>query len=202
MIIDVITSGPIDTNAYLVGCPKTKKAVVIDAPSEATPVLLKRAAHYGITIEKILLTQSHWDHIADVFPLKQKTSASVYVHPEDAANLKNPGADNLPLYFKIVGVEPDGELIEGNEVSVGDLTFKVIHTPGHTPGCVCLYIEDQGVLFSGDTLFKGGMGNLNLPTARRTLMKGSLNKLAKLPKDTKVYPGHGEPTTIQNEQWI
>ena len=150
----------------------------------------------------ILLTHSHWDHLAGLAELKKLVDAPVYVHEADKPNVREPGADQLPLYFAIEGVEPDHLLKEGDVLKVGELTIEVIHTPGHTPGGVCFYLPNQHVLFSGDTLFQGTLGNLSLPTARPALMWSSLKKLAKLPPQTKVYPGHGDSTTIGKEAWL
>ena len=124
------------------------------------------------------------------------------MHPLDAANLQEPGSDRLPSWLNIEGVKPDGFLNEGDVVAVGNMQFHVIHTPGHSPGGICLYCKEQDVLFSGDTLFRGSIGNLSLPTSQPKLMWNSLDKLAKLPPSTKVYPGHGPATTIGKESWL
>lgn len=150
----------------------------------------------------ILITHSHWDHICDAAKLKAQYRAPVFVHPLDLANLENPGSDGLPLMFNIEGVLPDKFLNEGDIVELGDLRFEVIHTPGHSPGGICLYNKEHGILFSGDTLFKGSIGNLSFPTANPTEMWKSLAKLAKLVPETVVYPGHGLPTTIGKESWL
>lgn len=126
----------------------------------------------------------------------------VAVHPEDAPNLEQPGADQLPCYIDIEGVVPDDLLKEGQRIAIGDLTLQVIETPGHSPGCVCFYSPENKVLISGDTLFQGSIGKLTLPTARPELMWDSLRKLAKLPPETVVYPGHGGSTTIGKESWL
>lgn len=202
MILEIFPSGPLKTNAYLLACEETKHAVVIDAPLESSDVLLQRIEELSLSVDKILLTHSHWDHIADVSLLKERLKALVYVHKEDAGNLENPGADRLPLFFPLKGVKPDKYLFEGQELTVGKLTIKVIHTPGHSPGSVCFYLPLEQILISGDTLFRGTIGNLGLPTARPTLMWDSLKKLAALPALTKVYPGHGDFTTIGAEKWI
>jgi len=202
MLLEVFPSGPVDTNAYLIGCPQTLRAVVIDVPLESTPLILKRAAALSLTIECILLTHSHWDHTAEVDLLKQTLHVPVYVHGEDAGNLEKPGSDGLPLMFPIPGVVPDALLTDGQELKVGHLRIQVIHTPGHSPGGVCFYFPDEKVLISGDTLFRGTIGSLHLPTARPPLMWPSLKRLAALPPETKVYPGHGAPTTIGDEKWI
>jgi len=200
MILETFSSGPLETNTYLIGCARTKQAMVIDVPFGAAAWLIKRAQEKGIQIERILLTHSHWDHVAEVAELKEKLNIPVSIHKEDAGNLEDPGADGLPLLFPVRGVKPDDYLSEGQPILLGDLTIEVLHTPGHTPGGVCFYLSTQRVLFSGDTLFRGAIGNLSLPTARPHLMRASLKKLAALPKQTRVYPGHGEATTIEEEK--
>jgi glyoxylase-like metal-dependent hydrolase (beta-lactamase superfamily II) len=202
MIIEVFPSGPVETNAYLVGCPATKRAMIIDAPFDSADLILQKAADLDLHIEALLLTHSHWDHTAEAALLKQKAQIPIYVHQEDAANVFYPGSDRLPTLFPITGVQPDQFLVDGQKIALGKLSIEVIHTPGHTPGGVCFYIEQEQVLFSGDTLFRGTMGRVNFPTSRPDLMWRSLKRLATLPPQTKVYPGHGEPTTIGAEKWI
>ncbi len=202
MILEVFPSGPADTNAYLIGCPSTKKAAVIDVPFDTAEILSSRAQELSLQIEMILLTHSHWDHIAEVYELKKLLNIPVYVHEEDAENLEMPGSDRLPLFFPIQGVKPDGYLHQGQVVFVGTLRIEVIHTPGHTPGGICFYLPNEKVIFTGDTLFRGTIGNLSFPSSRPALMWNSLKTLAALPHETKVYPGHGESTTIKAEQWI
>jgi hydroxyacylglutathione hydrolase len=202
MILEVFPSGPLETNAYLLACSKTKHAAVIDAPFESSELLLRRAKELSISIDMILLTHSHWDHIAEASVLKEKLKVPVYIHESDAGNLENPGADRLPLFFPLKGLKPDGYLNEGQKLSLGELVLVVLHTPGHTPGSICFYLPAEDALLSGDTLFRGTIGNLSLPTSQPALMWDSLKKLAALPPVTKVYPGHGGPTTIGDEKWI
>jgi hydroxyacylglutathione hydrolase len=202
MILEVFPSGPVETNAYLLACSETKRAVVVDVPFESADQLVACAKRHGVVIEKILLTHSHWDHTAEAALLKEKLDIPLYVHAEDAGNVKEPGSDRLPLPFPVKGVKEDGFLTDGQEIYVGTLCIRVIHTPGHTPGGVCFYLPKEKVLLSGDTLFRGTIGNLSFPTARPALMWDSLKRLAALPPETKVYPGHGAPTTIKAEQWI
>jgi glyoxylase-like metal-dependent hydrolase (beta-lactamase superfamily II) len=202
LIVQKFPLGPLGTNAILFGCSATGKGAVIDPSRGATSPILQEALLESLTIQMILLTHSHWDHIADVFPLREKTGAPVYIHSLDEGNLADPGSDGIPLYFPIRSVEPDRLLKEGKVIKLGDLTIEVIHTPGHSPGGVCFYLREQKVLFSGDTLFKGTMGGLHLPTSQPELMESSLAKLAALPADTRVIPGHGEETTIGAENWL
>jgi len=194
--------GPLETNAILIGCAQTKIGVAIDPSSGSAGAILEKTAELGLKIEKILLTHSHWDHFADAHDLKAKTDAPLYIHFLDAKNLEHPGADGLPLIFPIHPVTPDHFLNEGDLIEVGKLKLEVIHTPGHSPGGVCFYLREQNLLISGDTLFQGSIGTLSLPTAEPDLMWNSLEKLAKLPKETRVVPGHGGETSIGREGWL
>ncbi|MCB1109749.1 MAG: MBL fold metallo-hydrolase [Chlamydiia bacterium] len=198
--VQCFPSGPFETNAYLLSCTETGKGVFIDPAPGSFDALTQAAG--GIKIEAILLTHSHWDHIGDLKKVKGSFGIPVYVHPKDRENVIRPGSDGVPLMTKIEGVDPEYELKEGQILKVGHLELKVIETPGHTPGGVCFYLEKEKILFSGDTLFKGAIGNLSLPTANRPDMWKSLEKLEKLPPDTVVYPGHGPSTTIGDENWL
>lgn len=202
MIIQPFPSGPFETNAYVVACPLTKEAVLIDPAPNSSQSIISFLEEHRLTPKKILLTHSHWDHIGDVAILKAKYKIPVYIHERDVPNLEKPGSDGLPSWLDIRGVKPDFLLKEKDKISIGNLTFEVIYTPGHTPGGVCFYSPNEGVLISGDTLFKGTIGNLSFPTSRPDLMWESLAKLSKLPSETKVYPGHGPMTTIGSESWL
>ncbi len=202
MLIQAFPTGPFETNAYLVACPSTKQAAIIDPAPDSFQVLVDYLASHQLNVQKILLTHSHWDHIADTAALKRHFKVPVYIHPLDTPNLEQPGADRLPCWISIEGVKPDGLLEDKGTVMVGNLTFEVIHTPGHTPGSICLYCPKEGILLSGDTLFRGSIGNLSFPTSQPDLMWPSLDKLARLPAETKVYPGHGPKTTIGTEHWL
>lgn len=194
--------GPLETNALLIGCPQTKIGAVIDPSSGSCRSLIEKAEELGLKIEKILLTHSHWDHFGDAYALKSQTNASVFVHLLDAGNIEHPGSDGIPLFSPIQPLVPDHFLNEGETVRVGNLTLEVIHSPGHSPGSVCFYIKNENLLISGDTLFQGSIGTLHLPTARADQMWDSLAKLAKLPPETRVIPGHGGETTIGKENWL
>ena len=202
MDVHTFTCGPLQTNAYLIVCPKTRTAAFID-PAPMSASALTGAAHdLGVQPDKILLTHSHWDHITDVATVKKRFPVPVLVHPADAPNLQEPGTDGLPLFLPCKGVMPDILLADQQEIEVGTLRFQVIHTPGHTPGGVCYYEPQAKILIAGDTLFQGSIGNLSLPTANPEAMWTSLDNLASLPADTTVYPGHGPATTIGAETWL
>lgn len=196
MFLDKIPSGPLRTNSLLLGCDVTKKAAVIDPAPDSKDAILRHAAKKELHIEKILLTHSHWDHIADVAALKEATFAKVFIHKLDAPALENP----LSSHMKIQGVVADGFLEDGKMIQVGKIYILVIHSPGHTPGSVCLYIEKEHLLLSGDTIFKGCMGKIAPADAQ--LMFSSLKRLSQLPLNTRVIPGHGSETTIEAEDWL
>ena len=178
MFIQDFPSGPFLTKAYVVACLETSDAAVIDSSPKSFQKVQSCLSLQGFKVAKILLTHSHWDHIADVKVLKEWSHALVYVHLLDLPNLRHPGADGLNSPMEIEGVEPDILLENGMQIPIGKLTLEVIHTPGHSPGSVCFYEADEHILFSGDTLFKGAIGNVSFPTSQPTQMQASLNKLA------------------------
>lgn len=202
MILEKFPCGPLETNAILLGCKASGSAAVIDPSLGSAELILQELQEKGLKLEKILLTHSHWDHIADAHELKLKTGAKIYIHPLDAANLERPGADGIPLFFPIQGEVADSFLEEGKTIEVGSLRIEIIHSPGHSPGSVCFYLREQKLLVSGDTLFQGSIGNLHLPTAQPQNMWLSLKKLLALPPDTHVIPGHGADTTLGEESWL
>ncbi|KAF3363030.1 putative protein YcbL [Chlamydiales bacterium STE3] len=195
-------SGPFETNAYILYCPQTKIAAIIDPAPGSAQNILSFIKKEHLLPEKILLTHTHFDHIADVAPLAQELRLKVGVHKLDAQNLIRPGSDGLPLIVPVEPFEPDFFFSEVDLITIGQIHLKVLHTPGHTPGGVCFYLSEHSLLISGDTLFKGTIGNLSFPTAQPDLMWQSLKKLAKLDPNTKVYPGHGPSTTIGAESWL
>ncbi len=200
MFLKKFPSGPLETNALLIACPKEKRAAAVDPAQGSTQALLDEAARHHFTIDAILLTHSHWDHIADVALLKERTGAPIYVHAEDAPNVERPGTDSLRLFFPILGAHPDCLLKDGDEIWIGQVLLEVIHTPGHSPGGVCFFCRAEKILIAGDTLFCGAIGRIDLPTGQKKQMQVSLAKLAMLPADTRVIPGHGEDTTIAKER--
>jgi hydroxyacylglutathione hydrolase len=180
--------GPIRTNCYIVEDERTKKALVIDAGGEPEQILdlLKKN---GLRLELIIATHGHWDHLEGVRLLKEKSGARFLMHQADLFGLKT---TNTP--------QPDGFLNDQAKVECGTLNFAVIHTPGHSPGGICLYNEKEKALFSGDTLFQSTYGRVDLPYSDEAAMVDSLKRLLKLPPATTVHPGHGNPTTIGDEQ--
>ncbi len=149
-------------------------------------------------IQKILLTHSHYDHIVDMAKFRD-LGIPLFVHPLDKKNVIAPGSDGLRFFKTIEAVSDPQFFQEGDKIIFGEVQGVVLETPGHSPGSVSFYFEKENILVSGDTLFKGGIGRLDLPTAVPEKMAGSLEKLKKLPPETIVYPGHGPKTTIGEE---
>lgn len=202
MTVSVFPCGPFETNAYIIACPATQEAAFVDPAPESAAKLERYVQQNDLKPTKILLTHSHWDHIADAAALQKKFNIPIYIHPLDAPNLVQPGSDGLPCWIDIPPISSYKEIKEGDHIDLGECMLSVIHTPGHTPGGVCFYCPEHQFLISGDTLFKGAIGNLSFPTARPQLMGPSLKKLSQLPGETRVYPGHGPSTTISKEKEI
>lgn len=199
MIVEILVVGPMQTNCYVVGCEISREALVIDpgAESERIQETLKEN---GLRVNTIVLTHAHADHSGAAGELKKATGAKLVLHRDDAPVLADPHL-NLAAYFDpaIVFPTPDGLLADGDRVECGTIGLEVLHTPGHTPGCICLLGE--GVLFSGDTLFAGSIGRNDLPGGNfKDLIASLKNRLMPLPDATRVYPGHGPDSVMGFEK--
>ncbi len=182
MIIRQLEVGAMDNFSYLVGCTETRKAMVID-PGGDVDKILSAARSEGLSIEIILNTHGHGDHTAGNAALQARTGARILIHAADAG-----------------GIRTDGLLSDGDRLQVGELSVEVIHTPGHTPGGICLYAA--GHLFTGDTLFVGDSGRTDLPGGDRPTLGASIRRLMALPEDTVVWPGHDYgPTPSSTLAW-
>ncbi len=197
-----ICSGPLKTNAYVIFDSESKKCAIIDPALGSFDEIQRIVLENKLEPDLILLTHSHWDHIGDLFKLQKMYPIPILVHKEDVQNVENPGSDGIPYWVEIKGVKPTKLIQDDDEIALGSVIFKVIHTPGHSPGACCFYCEKASLLISGDTLFKGSIGSLSLPTSEPERMWKSLEKLKNLPKNTKIYPGHGGSTTVGDEGFL
>lgn len=190
---------PIGTNCYLLYCPETKQAAVIDTPFRSCSQVKVFVEKEGLQLSTIFLTHSHWDHIADAKQMQVHFKVPIYVHELDKKNLLSPGSDQLFSPIPIDAVQEKNIVTYQDEQkhTIGHLEIEIIYTPGHSPGGVCLYLEKQKILFTGDTLFAAGFGRLDLPTSKEEKMLTSLQRLSQLPKDVAIYPGHGPMAKLE-----
>lgn len=199
MQVKTLTVGQLFTNCYLVACPHTRQAAIIDPGDEAHRILsAARAAQWRIT--HILLTHAHFDHIGAASALADATAAPLFLHPDDKL-LFDVGGGAMLFDFPSPEVPQKVELLtEGQQFLIGQLTLRVLHTPGHSPGSVCFYAAEHQTIFVGDVLFANGIGRTDLPGGDYTTLMRSIRRLMELPDDTTVYPGHGPATTIGRER--
>lgn len=198
MEIRILPVGELQTNCY-VAYEADKQAVVIDPGAQAADIL-DTVRRDGLTVAYVLLTHVHFDHIEAAGELLKATGAKLLVPAEDEAALTSPVLSLTSLFRPGArcDLRADRVLRDGDEVTAGALTLRVMHTPGHTPGSSC-YCGD-GALFSGDTLFAGSAGRTDFPGGDAPALRRSLERLAALPGDCKVYPGHGDTTTLEAER--
>jgi hydroxyacylglutathione hydrolase len=193
--------GPIATNVHVLADAGTREAVAIDTATPSLAWIANELAARQWRLKLIISTHGHWDHIGDNAAVAAHTGADIGVHPLDRERLTHP----QPLWapFPVPPSVPAVELMEGAEIRFGGLRLRVLHTPGHTEGSVCLYDADGGRLFSGDTLFAGGWGRTDLPGGSVEQMVESLVRLMELEDPVRVMPGHGPVTTVGRERpWL
>jgi glyoxylase-like metal-dependent hydrolase (beta-lactamase superfamily II) len=191
-------TGPLGTNVYLVGDPGSGDAVAIDAAVPSAGWVGSQLAERGWVLRLIVSTHRHWDHVGDNAALQAATGAPIGCHPLDRPGIERPDARLAP--FPIAPSFPTVELEDGDVIRYGGLRLEVLHTPGHTEGSICLLAPDDGVLFTGDTLFAGGWGRTDLPGGEPAAMVSSLVRLGLLDDPLRILPGHGPASTIGRER--
>ncbi|MFH2061118.1 MAG: MBL fold metallo-hydrolase [Pseudomonadota bacterium] len=201
MIIKKLEVGPIMANCYILGCKSTKQAVVIDPGDDADRILMELAKS-ELRVKYLINTHGHFDHVGANKQMKEATNAQIAIHPADEPMLEELSRSAMMFGLSAENSPPaDIVLNHGDEISFGEITLKVIHTPGHSQGGICLYTK--GFLFAGDTLFAGSIGRTDLPGGDYdTLIASIKEKLMMLDDDTLVYTGHGPETTIGKEKRI
>jgi hydroxyacylglutathione hydrolase len=193
--------GVLATNLHVIADDRTREAIAIDTALPCLEWIAEELAARDWTLKLIVSTHGHWDHIGDNARVAEHTGAQIAAHPLDAHRLTNPSGKYLP--YEILPSVPAVELQEGGEIRFGSLRLEVLHTPGHTEGSVCLLDRESGRLYSGDTLFNGSFGRVDLPGGSPEAMIASLDRLHRLDETLTVLPGHGGATTIKAEKpWI
>ena len=193
--------GPASTNVHILADERSREAIAIDTAIPSLAWITDELAARDWTLKLIVSTHGHWDHIGDNTSVAVATGAEIAVHPLDRHRLEDP----QPLYapFEIPPSVPAVELAEGGEIRFGAIRLVVLHTPGHTEGSVCLYAPDDGVILSGDTLFAGGWGRVDLAGGDPNAMVASIARLTSFEDGIGVLPGHGSTTTIGRERaWM
>jgi len=184
----ILTLGLYQTNTYIIHDEASKTCCIIDPGYEADTIL-DETEKLGLTVEAILLTHGHFDHVGAVKEIAAETGCSVYLHAADLSMPPMMTAGKL-YYTNTYG--------DGDTLTLAGLTIGILHTPGHTPGSVCLLCEQT--MFSGDTLFAGGCGRTDLPGGDWATILSSLNRLAQIEGNFWILPGHGESTTLAQEK--
>ena len=196
MILKRLEVGQLGSNCYIVGCSRTRRGIVIDPGADAGKIQ-NAIQETGLIIELIILTHYHFDHVMAAGEVQDTTGAKLAIHTAEADLL----ADPPPLFRFFSPATPalqaDRHLYDGDRLELGDLEIDVLHTPGHSPGGISLHIMAEGVLFSGDALFREGIGRTDFPGSNPSVLVSSIReKLYTLDDETIVYPGHGPKTTI------
>jgi hydroxyacylglutathione hydrolase len=201
--VAAIAGGPLAAVGYLVYDRPGGEALIVDAPLGSTRRFTEALARFELTLRFIINTHGHWDHTADNVALVKATQAPLCAHSWDATRLANPhlATEDEPA-LPVPPSRADMGLQDAEILEIGTNRFEVLHTPGHTPGSICLHEPRARVLFTGDTLFRGAVARTDFPGANAGQLVKSLRRLAALPDETRVYPGHGLNTTIGDERWL
>ena len=185
------------TNCYLVYDEKSGKACLIDAP-EYDDKIMNVITSKGLSLEYIILTHGHFDHILGANMLKEKTGAKIAIYELDVEYLEDPNKSMTSLYGGET-VSADIVLKEKDILTIGDISLQVIHTSGHTKGSCCFICKNEKIMFTGDTLFKSDIGRYDFYGGNYDTLMKSLQKLRSLKENYTIYPGHGDTTTLKNE---
>lgn len=198
----MVIVGALETNCYLVYCRETMDCAVIDPGAEPERIMTAITS-LKLHPKLILNTHGHIDHTGANADLKEKYGINLFIHANDREVLNSALFSELGFLLDAkLSPAPDGYLKDGDDIKIGKHSFRVIHTPGHTPGSVIFY-SDQGWLFSGDTIFNGGVGRTDLPGgSEKDLWRSIHERILVLPDETVVFPGHGPRTTISEEKSV
>lgn len=192
--------GPIDTSIYVIGCEKTKEAVIIDAGGQIDD-LLAAIDDRDWTLTAVWQTHAHVDHVAGLNDVKEVRDVPILLHEAEQPVYNAAVQQGMMFGFNVEPLPPVDQYVEeGEVVNVGELEATVMLLPGHSPGSVAFYFEEQGLFFGGDVVFAGSVGRVDLPGCDPNAMRQSLQRVKQLPDDTIILPGHGPTTTVGQEK--
>ncbi|MEI6519138.1 MAG: MBL fold metallo-hydrolase [bacterium] len=197
-----VPGAPLEVNCYLIADCEAGEAIIVDAPQQVAKLMQAKAEEWGVKVTEIVLTHGHWDHTMGIIEMKDTFGAPISAHCGDLEMLEHPSTAPFNMPFTLTPCTPGIFYTEGDTIKVGNQLLTVLNTTGHTPGCICLYNQEHGVLITGDTLFAGTYGRTDFPGGDDRQMLASLRRLAALPADTKIYPGHGPDTVLSREKWL
>lgn len=201
MKILTATGGIAGTNCYVIADDTTGDCVLIDAPDHTVGPLLDEIETRQWKLAALWLTHGHFDHLADHAVVTARfPKTKIIMHEIEAPKLRQPGSKVFRLPFTIPPGEPFATINDGDVGTFGSLSARAIHTPGHSPGHVCYYFEDQKLLIGGDLIIGGAIGRTDLPDASIQDMQKSIQRVMELPDDTQLLGGHGGPSTIGHER--
>ncbi|MFB0527332.1 MAG: MBL fold metallo-hydrolase [bacterium] len=196
-MVKIFTVGPMEANCYILYNPDKREGLIIDPGAEGSR-LIKFIRQENISINYIVNTHGHPDHIGANRKIKEYTNAPILIHQYDAPLLTKSNSI-LPLIFPIESSSPPADTFikDGDLIECGEMKLKVLHTPGHTPGGISLLLDDS--IFTGDTLFSGSIGRFDLPGGSEEVLLKSIKKILSLGENLIIYPGHGPSTTVSQE---
>ncbi len=201
--IHVLPAGPIETNAYLLTDAARGEAVLVDAPGEVWAEVKPILAREGCKLTELWITHGHWDHMQGAAELVKQTGARVSAHPDDKVLLETPGVMEvfLPGTIRLAPVKTDRWVKQGEVIEALGRKWELRHVPGHCPGSVLFWCEAEGVAFTGDAIFQGGVGRTDFPGGSMAVLEKSIREqIYTLPAQTTLYPGHGDATSVAVEK--
>jgi hydroxyacylglutathione hydrolase len=201
MILKMLTVGPFQENCYIIGDEESGDGAIVDPGDEATRIAMA-VEETDLEIGSIIVTHAHIDHVGAVVGLVDEYACPVLMHAEAEPMLRQLPTQAMMMGMRFGKVPSVDRHVEDDEIlEIGDLSLRSLYTPGHAPGHLAFYIEDEGLVLSGDALFAGSIGRVDLPGgSMEVLMRSIEERLLTLPDETLVYPGHGPRTTIGNER--
>lgn len=205
MVLLTNTGGVALTNCFLIADETERKAVIFDAPDHTVGPLLQEASKRGWEIAGLWLTHGHFDHFADHAVIKKQfPGAQVLIHSADEPKAQHPEMQTrlfgLPL--EIPPLQADGHVADGQKLKIGNIPVIVVHTPGHSPGHVCYYLPTEHALIGGDLIIAGSVGRTDLPDSDHSQLIHSIRRVMELPPETRLFGGHGEPSTLSEERQL